>query len=157
MKQAMKKEIGALGIYIGDGKPYQYIGPTTEDDYLVIGSKLPLEIFLAQFPHAFQSLDSMELICGGYNEETHFKLFEATTYYDLGLEAGHGEPFSTGWAICSDGEKREILEFIKGYLWLSKSPYEEDYQEPDYFKFKDGTQDFVCACKPCLPPTKTTD
>ena len=79
---------------------------------------------------------------------------EPTTAYDSRIDPETlpiSEPFWTGWAMCPYGT-HEIIEFVEGEYWQPQGFDDEGYQEPNYFKFKDGSGCYEYECQPCLPP-----
>jgi hypothetical protein len=82
-------------------------------------------------------------------------IFEPTTAHDAGIDRNTlpiEEPFWTGFTMCPDGKIREILESVEGEYFPPEGFDGEGYQEPDYFKFTDGSCCYEYDCQPCLPP-----
>ena len=80
--------------------------------------------------------------------------WQPTTAYDSDIDPKTlpiPEPFWTGFAMCPGGT-HEILEFVEGEYWQPQGFDDEGYQEPNYFKFKDGSGCYEYECQPCLPP-----
>ena len=80
--------------------------------------------------------------------------WKPTTAHDAGIDPETlpiPEPFWTGWVVSQNGPC-EVLEFVKGKYWPPEGFDEEGYQEPNYFRFKDGSGCYESDCKPCLPP-----